>query len=173
VRPFQAGERAVRPGQSFSPRSPVLRLLMVFGNRRRRLDHVTRQRNHQVGKVNPGRLRPATARPRRSAPRAVQSLRGLFWPPPHWMRALPPQRGQDTAVPPASIPASLSGTTSESLRASATSPSALRSPFGLRQASRRPNSVGSQRGIAGLVGPRKPQHTSLACRHKDGTQTLC
>ena len=44
------------------------------GHRLRCLDHVTRQRDHQVGAMDPGQMRPAEPRPRCSAPRAIPSL---------------------------------------------------------------------------------------------------
>jgi hypothetical protein len=58
----------------------------------------------------------------------------------------------DAAAPPASARTSISRTASARSRASATIPSAWRNSWGVRRASRRQNSAGSKRGLAGPLG---------------------
>jgi hypothetical protein len=59
------------------------------GHRLRRLNHVTRQRDNEVGAVNPGQRRAAAARPRSAAPRAVPSLCACSGPTPPGARVTP------------------------------------------------------------------------------------
>src|SRR5680860_542955 len=83
---------------------------------------------------------------------------------PHRMRSSPPQRGQEVAGPHASARASISRTASARFRASATISSAWRSSCGDRRASWRPNSAGSKRGMAGLLG--MPETRTLPYWHR-------
>lgn len=114
----------------------------AVGHRLRCLDHVTRHRDHQVGALDSGQRLAAAAD---QVDLHTEQLNGCA--PvllrPHQVRALPLQRGQDTAGSPASACASISRTALERLRATETRPFVWRDTYRLRRACKRPNRSGA------------------------------
>jgi len=110
------------------------------------------RRGHQIGHLNPPDRRIAAPRP---TPHAARAARMSAYDP----RTCPPilQRKHDAAGPPTSARASIYITASARSRNTATIPFTCRISSGVSRAMKRPNSVGTKRGLAVLLRCRQPQ----------------